>query len=72
MLVALHKHYSVEEWVAFCESKPDVVPFVAASAGTSEADFLKLKAQKQSLRTEHAAFVTCFLSHLVAGNSLQD
>ena len=43
MLVAVHKHYSVEDWVAFCDAKPDVVPFVAASAGTSDADFQKLR-----------------------------
>jgi len=44
MLVAVHKHYTVAEWVAFCNAKPEVVPHVAASAGTSEADFVKLKA----------------------------
>jgi len=43
MLVAIHKHYSVDEWVAFAKEYPDVVPFVAVSAGTSDNDLAKLK-----------------------------
>ena len=37
-LVAIHKHYSVEEWVAFASENPSVLPHVAASAGTSARD----------------------------------
>ena len=37
-LVAVHKHYSVEEWQAFAAEKPAVMSNVAASAGTSKAD----------------------------------
>jgi GMP reductase len=43
MLVAIHKHYTVDEWVKFAEESPEVVPYVAASAGTSEADIQKLQ-----------------------------
>jgi len=43
MLVAIHKHYSVEDWHRFAAEKPEVLPYVAVSAGTSEADLQKLK-----------------------------
>jgi GMP reductase len=42
MITCIHKHYTVPEWVAFATNHPDVVPFVAVSAGTSESDFEKL------------------------------
>jgi len=41
-VVAIHKHYSVEEWVAFSNESPECLPFVAASSGTSDRDFEKL------------------------------
>jgi len=41
-MVAIHKHYSVEEWATFTEQHPEAVSFVAASAGTSERDLAKL------------------------------
>lgn len=44
LITCLHKHYSVEQWVTWAEANPDVLPFVAVSAGTSEEDFLKLDA----------------------------
>lgn len=43
-LVAIHKHYSVEEWKEFVVASPRVAPYVAASAGTSESDMAKLDA----------------------------
>jgi len=43
MITAMHKHYSVEEWQAFASGRgKDVLPFVAASCGISEADQAKL------------------------------
>jgi len=35
-IVAIHKHYSVEEWVAFAEKHADCLPFVAVSAGSGK------------------------------------
>jgi len=40
--VCIHKHYSVEEWVAFAAEK-DALSNVAASAGTGDNDFTKMK-----------------------------
>jgi len=42
MCVACHKHYSVEDWVEFSKAHPEVLPFVAVSAGSSQRDFEKL------------------------------
>lgn len=44
MITCLHKHYSVEDWKTWGDLHPDVLPFIAASAGTSEDDFTKLSA----------------------------
>jgi len=41
-LVAIHKHYSTDEWARFTEEHPEAVGNVAASAGTSEHDLEKL------------------------------
>eukprot|EP00962_Isochrysis_galbana_P057569 scaffold30004_cov90-Isochrysis_galbana.AAC.2 len=41
-MVAVHKHYSVDEWEQFAEAHPEAIGFVAASAGTSERDLAKL------------------------------
>lgn len=41
-LVAVHKHYSVDEWREFARLRPEAVPYVAASVGTSAADLQKL------------------------------
>ena len=43
-LVAVHKHYGVDDWARFAAESPAVLPFVAASAGTSAADMAKLDA----------------------------
>uniref|UniRef100_A0A6U3B9B1 GMP reductase n=1 Tax=Lotharella globosa TaxID=91324 RepID=A0A6U3B9B1_9EUKA len=43
MLVAVHKHYTVEEWQAFIKAHPECLGYVAVSAGTSESDFKKLQ-----------------------------
>jgi len=42
-LVCIHKHYSVEEWVAFAETSADILENVAASAWTSDGDLKKMK-----------------------------
>jgi len=41
-LVAVHKHYSVADWRAFATAHPECLPYVAVSAGTSQADLRKL------------------------------
>jgi len=41
-MVAVHKHYSVEEWKTFAKEHPDALPHVAVSSGTSSADLSKL------------------------------
>jgi GMP reductase len=43
IIVAVHKHYSITEWVAFASRSPEVLPFVAASSGTSDRDFAMLQ-----------------------------
>jgi len=43
-MVAMHKHYSIDEWREFVTTSPEVAPFVAASAGTSQSDMAKLDA----------------------------
>jgi len=40
-IVAIHKHYSVQEWAAFSEKYPECLPFIAVSAGSGK-DFNKL------------------------------
>ncbi|CAK4082737.1 unnamed protein product [Aphanomyces euteiches] len=37
-ITCIHKHYTVDEWKTFASSHPDVLPFVAVSAGTSSSD----------------------------------
>ena len=36
-LVAVHKHYGVPEWRAFATEHPECLPYLAVSAGTSQA-----------------------------------
>lgn len=43
LIVAVHKHYSTEEWVTFAEANPEALPFVCVSAGSSKNDFDKVK-----------------------------
>ena len=40
---AIHKHYSVEQWVQFGSANPEVLDYVAVSAGTSDQDWAKLQ-----------------------------
>ena len=37
-ITCMHKHYTVDEWDTFATEHPDVLPFVAVSAGTGEKD----------------------------------
>jgi len=41
-MVAVHKHYSVEEWAAFVAAHPEAAAHVAVSSGVSTADLQKL------------------------------
>eukprot|EP00462_Mataza_sp_D1_P001972 CAMPEP_0175099530 /NCGR_PEP_ID=MMETSP0086_2-20121207/6511_1 /TAXON_ID=136419 /ORGANISM="Unknown Unknown, Strain D1" /LENGTH=299 /DNA_ID=CAMNT_0016373397 /DNA_START=183 /DNA_END=1082 /DNA_ORIENTATION=+ len=50
LLVAIHKHYSVEQWKAFAAEAPDVLPFCAVSSGTSDDDFKKLCAITEEVK----------------------
>lgn len=43
-MVAIHKHYSIDEWKAFAKAQPETAPYVCASAGTSKSDMAKLDA----------------------------
>lgn len=43
MLTAVHKHYSIEQWQAFIQSNPQLLPFIMVSSGTSDSDFEKLQ-----------------------------
>jgi GMP reductase len=38
-LTTIHKYYSPEDWKIFSIRKPEALPFVAISAGTSSKDF---------------------------------
>merc|ERR1719506_2690444 len=42
VMVAMHKHYTVEQWRQFAAANPSVIPYVAVSAGTSQADLKML------------------------------
>jgi GMP reductase len=43
MVTCMHKHYTLDEWLAFAEANPEVLPLVAASAGSSDSDFEMLQ-----------------------------
>ena len=38
-LTTIHKYYSIDDWRIFCKRKPEALPCVAISAGTSQKDF---------------------------------
>ena len=38
-LTTIHKYYSVDDWRIFGIRKPEALPYVAVSAGTSKKDF---------------------------------
>lgn len=42
--IGVHKHYSVEEWSEWSATHSDILPFLAVSSGTSDADFAKVDA----------------------------
>ena len=42
-LTAIHKYYTPADWQIFAIRKPQAVPFVAVSAGTSNKDFEMVK-----------------------------
>lgn len=44
LFVCIHKHYSVDEWVAFTKANPEILKNIAISSGTSDVDYEKLKA----------------------------
>lgn len=43
LFVTVHKHYSAEQWRAFITENPEIIHNVAASSGTSESDYERLK-----------------------------
>ena len=43
-LTTVHKYYSINDWKIFAIRKPEALPFVAVSAGTSQKDFELVKA----------------------------
>lgn len=42
IITAVHKHYSVKDWLQFSENNIDVLPYVCVSTGISEDDFKKV------------------------------
>ncbi|XP_004283176.2 GMP reductase 2 isoform X5 [Orcinus orca] len=42
LFTAVHKHYSLEQWKEFASQNPDCLEHLAASSGTSSADFEQL------------------------------
>lgn len=44
MFTAVHKHYTVEQWVEFSQDNKSIMEHIAASTGTGEGDLKKLKA----------------------------
>lgn len=43
MFTAIHKHYSVDQWVEFAQNNKGILEHIAASTGTGEGDLKKLK-----------------------------
>jgi len=41
-MVAVHKHYTVEQWRQFAKESPECLPYVCVSSGSGERDFKKL------------------------------
>ena len=42
LLTCIHKHYTVQEWLAFAKEHPDVIPYVIYTSGMTEADEKKI------------------------------
>eukprot|EP00343_Euplotes_focardii_P009288 CAMPEP_0205824280 /NCGR_PEP_ID=MMETSP0206-20130828/20289_1 /ASSEMBLY_ACC=CAM_ASM_000279 /TAXON_ID=36767 /ORGANISM="Euplotes focardii, Strain TN1" /LENGTH=293 /DNA_ID=CAMNT_0053122249 /DNA_START=187 /DNA_END=1068 /DNA_ORIENTATION=- len=42
VMTMIHKHYTPEEWNAWCSGHEDLLPYIGVSAGSSEEDFEKL------------------------------
>lgn len=49
MFVAIHKHYSIDEWKNFALNNPKCLKYVAVSSGTSETDYEKIKEVIQAI-----------------------
>lgn len=49
MFVAIHKHYTVQEWVNFAAENPKCLAHVAVSSGTSDSDFERISAVIESV-----------------------
>lgn len=43
VIVCVHKHYSIEDWLKFAKEQPEALPYVTVSAGTSENDLNTVK-----------------------------
>ena len=71
----VHKHYSVEEWSEWSATHSDVLPFLAVSSGTSDADFAKVDAIMDVVDvpficldvangySEHVSTYACYVHH---------
>jgi len=42
VITCIHKHYTLEEWIAFKTKHPEVIPYIICAAGMNEADEEKL------------------------------
>ena len=41
LFTCIHKHYGVDEWKEWADAHSSILPYVAVSSGTSDADFSK-------------------------------
>ena len=65
----MHKYYSVAEWSEFAAENPEVIPHIAASSGTGEGDFERLKeilaaVPKVGVKTLYVLFIHSFIGSL--------
>ena len=44
MFTCIHKHYGVEDWETWSSAHTSILPYLAVSSGTSDADFAKVSA----------------------------
>src|SRR3972149_11683795 len=43
LITAIHKHYSVTDWIDFSQNNPQIIPWVCVSMGISDEDFYKTR-----------------------------
>ena len=63
LFTAIHKHYTVEEWIEFLKNAPeDIVNYIAVSTGTGKKDSEHLKAVlKKNSQLQTCSCFPCYL-----------